>query len=247
MSSPSTRASTRHVLEAASPSCTRSFRTPVRDCFSNAFSNLRGPSTAINNALQGKPAEAASDVGRFAINTTIGMVGCFDVGLATWGLSVTAKISARRSASGASGRVLTWCSRYCGPSTRARYCRRTRPSNRSSTSNFYIDLPALEYTVLGLRIVNERAELLPARQADQRGRARQVHLHPRRLPAAAPQPGVRRQSAARARRTRTTSRTPIRRQAPAESGTVAPSGTSRRRRGATRRRPDDPTRPLSFE
>jgi phospholipid-binding lipoprotein MlaA len=28
--------------------------------------------------------------------------------------------------------------------------------------NFYIDYPAVEYTVLGLRIVNERAELLPA-------------------------------------------------------------------------------------
>jgi phospholipid-binding lipoprotein MlaA len=28
--------------------------------------------------------------------------------------------------------------------------------------NFYIDYPGIEYTVLGLRVVNERAELLPA-------------------------------------------------------------------------------------
>ncbi len=28
--------------------------------------------------------------------------------------------------------------------------------------NFYIDYPAVEYTVLGLRIINQRAELLPA-------------------------------------------------------------------------------------
>src|SRR4029453_16449141 len=51
----------------------------IRDCFSNAFFNRRGPSTAINNALQGKGNEALSDVGRFVVNTTVGVVGCFDV------------------------------------------------------------------------------------------------------------------------------------------------------------------------
>jgi phospholipid-binding lipoprotein MlaA len=52
---------------------------PVRDCLSNAFSNLREPSNALNNLLQGKPAEALSDTCRFAVNTTIGLLGCFDV------------------------------------------------------------------------------------------------------------------------------------------------------------------------
>jgi phospholipid-binding lipoprotein MlaA len=52
---------------------------PVRDCLSNAFSNLREPSTALNNLLQGKPAEAVSDTCRFAVNTTVGLLGCFDV------------------------------------------------------------------------------------------------------------------------------------------------------------------------
>ena len=52
---------------------------PVQDCFSNGFSNLREPSNAFNNLLQGKPAEAVSDVCRFAVNTTVGLLGCFDV------------------------------------------------------------------------------------------------------------------------------------------------------------------------
>ena len=52
---------------------------PVQDCLSNGFSNLREPSNAINNLLQGKAAEAASDVCRFAVNTTVGLLGCFDV------------------------------------------------------------------------------------------------------------------------------------------------------------------------
>ncbi|MGZ8254645.1 MAG: MlaA family lipoprotein [Burkholderiaceae bacterium] len=52
---------------------------PVQDCFSNGFSNLREPSNAVNNLLQGKGAEAVSDVCRFAVNTTVGLLGCFDV------------------------------------------------------------------------------------------------------------------------------------------------------------------------
>jgi phospholipid-binding lipoprotein MlaA len=52
---------------------------PVQDCLSNGFSNLREPSNALNNLLQGKGGEAVSDVCRFAVNTTVGLLGCFDV------------------------------------------------------------------------------------------------------------------------------------------------------------------------
>ncbi len=52
---------------------------PVKDCLSNAFSNLREPSNALNNLLQGKASESVSDVCRFAVNTTVGVLGCFDV------------------------------------------------------------------------------------------------------------------------------------------------------------------------
>jgi phospholipid-binding lipoprotein MlaA len=52
---------------------------PVQDCLSNGFSNLREPSNAFNNLLQGKAADAVSDVCRFTVNTTVGLLGCFDV------------------------------------------------------------------------------------------------------------------------------------------------------------------------
>ncbi len=51
---------------------------PVRKGVSNFFGNLGDVLIATNNLLQGKPAEAASDVGRFAINSTFGILGIFD-------------------------------------------------------------------------------------------------------------------------------------------------------------------------
>ena len=51
---------------------------PVRDCVSNIFSNFREPSNAVNNLLQGKPIDAVSDTCRFVVNSTIGLLGCFD-------------------------------------------------------------------------------------------------------------------------------------------------------------------------
>jgi phospholipid-binding lipoprotein MlaA len=45
----------------------------------NFFSNLDDIKVAVNNLLQGKPKEAGSDITRFALNTTIGIVGLADV------------------------------------------------------------------------------------------------------------------------------------------------------------------------
>jgi len=41
--------------------------------------NLRTPSSALNNFLQGKPRQGISDVTRFLFNSTIGVVGLIDV------------------------------------------------------------------------------------------------------------------------------------------------------------------------
>jgi len=46
---------------------------------SNFFDNLDEISIAVNNLLQGKVSNSFSDVGRFAINSTIGILGFFDV------------------------------------------------------------------------------------------------------------------------------------------------------------------------
>ncbi|MFT4171352.1 MAG: VacJ family lipoprotein [Rhodocyclaceae bacterium] len=52
---------------------------PARVNVSNFFGNLGDIWIGINNLLQGKPADAASDVGRVLVNSTIGILGFFDV------------------------------------------------------------------------------------------------------------------------------------------------------------------------
>ena len=51
----------------------------ARTGVTNFFNNLYDILTALNNLLQGKIADAASDVGRIAVNTTIGLAGLVDV------------------------------------------------------------------------------------------------------------------------------------------------------------------------
>ncbi len=51
----------------------------ARTGVSNFFSNLGDIWIGINNVLQGKLGEGASDFGRFALNTTVGILGFFDV------------------------------------------------------------------------------------------------------------------------------------------------------------------------
>lgn len=52
---------------------------PVKLMVSNFFSNLNDVLVAINNLLQFKIADAASDGGRVAVNTTVGIFGLADV------------------------------------------------------------------------------------------------------------------------------------------------------------------------
>ncbi|MDZ4306512.1 VacJ family lipoprotein [Allopontixanthobacter sp.] len=52
---------------------------PLRKGLSNLFSNLREPIAFLNFLLQGKIGKAAETVGRFAINSTLGLAGLVDV------------------------------------------------------------------------------------------------------------------------------------------------------------------------
>ncbi|MCR4347431.1 MAG: VacJ family lipoprotein [Sulfuricaulis sp.] len=52
---------------------------PVSKGISNFFSNLHDPAIMLYNFLQGKPKAGASDLGRFLVNSTIGIAGLFDV------------------------------------------------------------------------------------------------------------------------------------------------------------------------
>jgi phospholipid-binding lipoprotein MlaA len=51
----------------------------ARTGVSNFFGNIGDVFIAVNNLLQGKPSDAVSDAGRFLVNSTIGILGVFDV------------------------------------------------------------------------------------------------------------------------------------------------------------------------
>jgi phospholipid-binding lipoprotein MlaA len=51
----------------------------VRGLIADALSNLKEPTVAVNDALQGHGAKAARTVTRFVVNTTIGVAGSVDV------------------------------------------------------------------------------------------------------------------------------------------------------------------------
>ena len=50
----------------------------MRTGVSNLSNNLRQPQSALNNLLQGKPGRSISDLSRFLINSTVGIVGLID-------------------------------------------------------------------------------------------------------------------------------------------------------------------------
>jgi len=53
--------------------------SPVRKGISNFFDNLRTPASAINNFLQAKPGPGFSEIGRFVVNSTVGIGGLIDI------------------------------------------------------------------------------------------------------------------------------------------------------------------------
>lgn len=57
----------------------RTVPEPARDGIHNALSNLNSPVVFGNDVLQGEPGKAANTVGRFVINSTVGVAGFIDV------------------------------------------------------------------------------------------------------------------------------------------------------------------------
>jgi phospholipid-binding lipoprotein MlaA len=74
-----------YVLEPAATGWDKVASDRVKTSTANFFQNLRFPIAAANNLLQGKLVQSASDVGRFAVNTILGMLGLFDPA-SQWGL-----------------------------------------------------------------------------------------------------------------------------------------------------------------
>lgn len=57
----------------------RTLPAPLRDGIRNVLNNLREPVTFLNNLLQFKVGRAARTLGRFAVNSTVGVAGLVDM------------------------------------------------------------------------------------------------------------------------------------------------------------------------
>jgi len=68
----------RGIAKPVARAYVRTVPKPIRTGISNFFSNLNAPTVMINNALQGKFKAAANDLGRFLLNTTVGIGGLLD-------------------------------------------------------------------------------------------------------------------------------------------------------------------------
>jgi len=132
---------------------------PVDKGVTNFFSNLSDVTSAINNLLQFKVGRAVSDLGRVAVNTTIGIGGLFDVAsnmdlphygedfgqtLGTWGVAsgpyIVLPVLGPSTGRDVVGRVADWF---------------TDPVN-------YIEDDTVRYSLKGLDVVDKRSDLLSA-------------------------------------------------------------------------------------
>lgn len=69
----------RAVLKPVATAYTDALPQAVRTGISNFFDNLTYLNTTLNSFMQGKVKQGTSDLGRFIVNTTIGIAGMFDV------------------------------------------------------------------------------------------------------------------------------------------------------------------------
>ena len=68
-----------YTLKPIATAYNRVLPKPVNDGVSNFFNNLGEPKNLFNNTLQGKFHDASVDMSRFLLNSTLGVVGVFDV------------------------------------------------------------------------------------------------------------------------------------------------------------------------
>lgn len=68
-----------YVLEPAARGYDWALPGVVKKSVSNFFLNLRGPQLIVSDLVQGKACQAGDHVTRFLLNSTIGVVGLFDV------------------------------------------------------------------------------------------------------------------------------------------------------------------------
>lgn len=68
----------RWVAKPVAKGYKKSVPRPMRESLSNFLGNLRYPITIVHDFLQGKPRQGLQDLGRFGVNSTLGLLGFFD-------------------------------------------------------------------------------------------------------------------------------------------------------------------------
>lgn len=74
----------RFLLIPLSKGYIRVIPDPVRKSVSNFFHNIKTPISIVNHLLQFDPKALGTDLARFGINTTVGLLGVFDPAKAWW-------------------------------------------------------------------------------------------------------------------------------------------------------------------
>ena len=69
----------KYLLRPAAVTYTKYTPGPVRKGLLNAAQNLEEPASVLSNLLQGKPEGSIVSLGRFVINSTVGLLGTIDV------------------------------------------------------------------------------------------------------------------------------------------------------------------------
>lgn len=130
----------------------------ARSGVSNAFSNVGDVGNGLNNLLQGKPAAAFSDLGRLLVNSTLGILGLFDVAT-PMGLDKSNEDFGQTLGKWGVGSGPYLVLPLMGPSTLRDTIGRIPDSRATSYSRRIEHVPTRNVT-LGLDIIRIRAELL---------------------------------------------------------------------------------------
>ena len=130
---------------------------------SNVFSNLGDAGTAVNNLLQGKPGDALSDVGRLLVNSTLGILGLWDVAT-PMGLAKNNEDFGQTLGKWGVGSGPYLVLPLSGPSTVRDSVARLGADRYTGYSN-YVDHDLSRYSAIGVELLTVRASLLSASDA----------------------------------------------------------------------------------
>lgn len=132
---------------------------PVRTGVTNFFGNIADLFIGVNNLLQGKPDQAVSDLGRVLINSTIGILGLFDVASGA-GLEKHEEDFGQTFGRWGVGDGAYVVLPFFGPRTLRDTAGLVLDMKADPVAN--IDHVPTRNSLLALRIVDTRADLLPA-------------------------------------------------------------------------------------